>query len=239
MTVLPTGSKLQRPSFYEGADLNFLEIKKRVRNIVGDEAGVFIEDEELGYYVNDGYYDMCRRTKLLRSISTINIVNGTSEYVLPAGFINEKRVTINNLRIRKTTIESIDTMDPSKDDPAIKGDPMFYYFRGLFLGLYPTPIASITGGMKLDYVRLPAAVLAADGDIPELPADMHEDIVVYAIARCREQSEDFQVAQTKMAEYAGRANISTEQAQNLADTTYPSIRDVESEFDTWFTGPYI
>lgn len=219
--------------------MNFGDIKKRVRNIVGDETGIFIETEELDMYVNDGYNDVARRTKILRDIATINIVAGTAEYSLPSNFIMEKRVTIENLRIRKTTIESIDSIDRSKDDPSNKGNSLAYYFWGSKIGLYPTPASAITGGLKVYYVRLPLTALAADADIPEIPVDMHEDIVRYAIARCREQAEDFEIAQANMGEYAQRVAVSTEQAQNLTDTSYPAVRDIDSDYGYFgYYGPY-
>lgn len=216
--------------------MNLLQLKRRVRNIVGDEAGVFIEDEELLDYLNDGYYDMARRTKLLRDVSAINTVAGTAEYPLPAGFILEKRVTFNSTRIKKTTVEMIDQIDREKDLASNTGTPFNYYIWGLKLGLYPTPDQTEVGKLKLYYTRLPLVVLAVDADIPELPTDMHEDIVRYAVARCREQAEDYEVATSTMGEYTQRAAVSTEQAQNQTDTSYPAVRDIDSEMSPWHGG---
>lgn len=213
--------------------MNLGDMKRRVWNIVGDESGLFIEAAELVDYINDGYNDLARRTKLLRDVSSINVVSGTAEYALPAGFILEKRVTFRGSRIKKTTIEMIDQVDWDKDLTTNTGIPVNYYIWGLKLGLYPTPNVTEASALKLYFTRLPLVALVADGDIPELPLDMHEDIVRYAVARSREQAEDFEVAQSTMGDYSQRAAVSTEQAQNQTDTSYPAVRDIDAEWG-WF-----
>ncbi len=212
--------------------MNAADLRRRIQNIMGDDSGVFFETVDLYDLCNDAQMDIVRKTEILRTTSTISTIANQPEYALPADFIVEKRVTYLNTRMKKTTIDVVDDWLDSKDDPSTASTPTFYYIVGNKIGFYPTPVGAVANPIKVTYVKAPVA-LAADGDIPEIPVHMHEDIVRYALGRAREQSEQFEVAQAIMNDYDKRLGLSKDQAQSTAATTYPVIRDYDSvDMDT-------
>jgi hypothetical protein len=209
--------------------LNLGDIKRRARNIVGDESGVFLEDADLLDYANDGLVDLARKTEFLKTSTTISVVANTAEYALPADFIVEKRATLSGTSLRHSTLELLDQLDVGKDVAGNTDSPYFFYIWGNKVGLYPTPSTAVVNGLKIWYVQAPT-LLAADGDVPGLPIHMHEDIVRYVVARCREQADDLQGAGAAMGDYENRITLSKDQASNPDATSYPSIRDIDAGY---------
>lgn len=209
--------------------MTLLDMIRRVSNAMGDEAQVFIEKPDIIDYCNDGQMDICRNTEILRTSGLISTVNGTEDYPLPADCINVKRVTFNLSVLKELSIEEINVIDPDRDIAGNTGPPSYYNISGNRIHLYPIPNISAANNIKIFYAKTPVA-LVNDGDIPEIPSHMHEDIVTYAIARSREQAEDFQTAVTKMGEYKERMSSSKEDAFGGFGDSYPAVRDIEVDY---------
>jgi hypothetical protein len=207
--------------------MNVGEIRRRVKNIVGDESGVFIEDPDLLDYINDGQLDIVRRIHVLQTNATISTIVNTDLYAVPADFILEKRVTYLGTRMKKTSLEEIDSIDVDKDLTSNVGTPTWYYFAGNKIGFYPTPSSSVANPIKLTYVRAPTA-LALDADIPEIPVHMHEDIVRFCVLRAREQEEEASLLSYASQEYQTRLGISEDQAKAPTGSSYPAVRDIDA-----------
>lgn len=202
------------------------DIKRRVKNILGDDAGVYIEDVDIIDYANDGQMDIVRNTEILRTTGLISTVAGQAEYALPADFILAKRATYLLSKMSKTTVEEIDSMDLDKDTAGDTGTPQWYYISGNKIGLYPTPVGVVANAIRVTYVKTPTA-LVNDADIPEIPVHMHEDIVRYVIMRAREQEEDYYLLQSTSSDYTKRLALSSDQANAGESSSYPSVRDID------------
>lgn len=207
--------------------MNLGDIKRRVQNSVGDEAGVYIEGPDLVDYANDGQMDIARKTEILQTTALISTIINTDLYALPADLIRIVRVTYLNSDIRSTTLNEISQLDIDKDVAGNTGIPSLWYQAGNKIGLYPTPSAAVANSVKVTYVKSPVA-LAADADIPEIPVHMHEDIVRFCIWRAKEQDEDIFLLSSLAGEYEKRVTLSQEQAENYDNQTYPSIRDIDA-----------
>jgi hypothetical protein len=206
--------------------MNAADLRRRILNNIGDDAGVMFETADVYDFCNDAQMDIVRKTEILRTSVQITTVAAQSEYSLPVDFIVEKRVTYQGIRMKKTTIEEIDDWLDSKDDASTAGNPTFYYIVGNKIGFYPTPVGAVNNAIRVTYVKSPTT-LANDTDIPEIPVHMHEDIVRYVLSRAHEQSEQYDVAQAIMGDYDKRLGLSKDQAQNQAAATYPVIRDYD------------
>ena len=206
--------------------MNVGDIKRRVTNVLGDDAKLVFEDVDLFDYINDAQVDICRKTGLLSTVATVNIVANTDNYPLAADCIEVLRVTYNNNKLYKTTWQEVDMIDPTRDTGGSNGVPDHFYVIGNTIYIYPRPVSALAGGLKITYSRTPV-VLAADADTPEIPIAYHEDICLRVIAKGHEQVEDFQASGTKLAEYNSAVSLTQEQSQEGADETYPFIRDVE------------
>lgn len=207
--------------------MNLGDIKRRVQNSVGDEAGVYIEGVDLADYANDGQMDIARKTEILQTSALISTIANTDLYALPADLIRIVRVTYLNSDIRSTTLAEISQLDIDKDVTVNSGTPSLWYQAGNKLGLYPTPSAAVANVLKVFYVKSPA-LLALDADVPEIPLHMHEDIVRFCIWRAKEQDEDIFLLSSLAGEYEKRVTLSQEQAENMDGETYPSIRDIDA-----------
>lgn len=209
--------------------MNIGDIVRRVQNQLGDEAGVVIERGDILDYVNDAQTDISRRTDILRTTTTIPVVAGTEAYSLPITFISSKRVTWDGVALQSIAPEEIDVLDPNKDvaSTTSSGPPSYFWITGNSIHLYPIPNATAPSSLKVTHSKTPT-VLVADTDEPDIPVHMHEDLVRYAIARSREQIEDYQAAVSVMAEYEKRVASSSEQAQNQESDSYPAVRDIEA-----------
>lgn len=85
-------------------------------------------------------------------------------------------------KIRCSRLEDLTSLDAAW--PATPGTPKRYARIGADLvALYPQPVS--TALIQVTYARAPLA-LAADTDVPEIPASFHNELVNYAINRVRQ-----------------------------------------------------
>jgi hypothetical protein len=210
--------------------LNVGDIKRRVSNQLGDDSLVVFEGPDLVDIINDVQTDIVRKTHCLYTTSLISTVSGTEDYPVPVDLIEIDRVTYQGTKLRQTTFQELDQYDPDRDTTtsSSQGIPSHFHVEGNRLFLYPVPSTSVANAVKIGYTKSPAT-LVIDGDVPEIPTYMHEDIVVGVIARGREQVEDYQAAISKMSEYNQRVSLSVEQAESGSDESYPAVRDIETE----------
>jgi hypothetical protein len=122
----------------------------------------------------------------------------------------------NGAKVRPVTLTDLASLDPSwRTSP---GGPVRYASLGAdLLGIYQQPADGATA-LQVTYARAPVA-LAADGDVPEVPAEFHPRLVDYGIYRCRhveggqefEKSlkyfESFMDGATKYGAYVRARNI--------------------------------
>ena len=108
-------------------------------------------------------------------------------------------------KVRPARLEDLVALDPQWI--ASPGAPVRYAHLGADLvGLYRQPA---TGGVILyvNYARAPLT-LAADTDVPEIPAEYHPKLVEYAIYRCRqaEGADEFAKALPYLATFLDGAS---------------------------------
>ncbi len=86
-------------------------------------------------------------------------------------------------KVRPATLEDLAALDPNwRTSP---GAPVRYASLGADLvGIYQQPAGGGTV-LSVTYAQAPAT-LAADGDIPAIPAEYHPRLVDYGIYRCRQ-----------------------------------------------------
>lgn len=100
-----------------------------------------------------------------------------------ADWICPLRITdANGAKVRPATLTDLASLDPGwRTSP---GAPVRYASLGAdLLGIYQQPAGSGTA-LEVTYARAPVA-LAADSDVPEVPAEFHPRLVDYGIYRCR------------------------------------------------------
>lgn len=125
------------------------------------------------------------------NVGTADITNGSG---LPSAF-----QTPNKLRITTSGYEQV--LTPIQYDefvekyPSYENDdnstPRYWYMKGDSIEVYPAPDTAFT--VKLEYWKTPTE-LSADSDVPELPVDFREVLVLGALQRAYKTDDDFDQA---------------------------------------------
>ena len=86
-------------------------------------------------------------------------------------------------------------------DISVTGSPHHYYVDAGVIRTYP-----VGGTLSVRYVKTPAA-LALDADEPVFPDQWHEIVVLGAVRRAYQDSDDFQAAEAVRQEWAFQLEI--------------------------------
>lgn len=151
-------------------------------------------DDDLNEMLNEGLRYMARRVRRLRPdaftyIDTIDVVNGQNLYPLPVGFSGEQEVAV------KDTAASGGYRALDKEPYHIARDltsgDQVYFMLGRYLGVAPTPGASVAAGIRLTWS--PVLSMATDSDVPDLHLDLHMGIVyaakIYILGETKDETK--------------------------------------------------
>ncbi len=206
------------------------EIKQRVKRQFGDESGALIDDDDIIAWANEAQRDIIRKTRCLADSAYISVVAGTDSYDLPSNFLVAASVLLDGRKLTATTREEIDLLDPYRDTPDVIGDtPTRYYIWGQQLYLYPKPIADSTNGVRIFYAILPSTLIN-DDNIPEIPEQMHMDIVRYCLSMAKELNEDIDGAGRIRTEYENRIALSMDEAKGGNEESFPAVRCLPGDY---------
>lgn len=212
------------------------EIKSRVRNIAGDTNALQFTDAMLIEWINAGIRQCALDNLLLQKSGTVNTVIGTGNVVLPSDIMKMYSVSYNGSQLKGMTLQEFESQ--FSDGAAEQSDPTIYYVWANVLNLYPVP--SAVGTVKINYVRLPVAVVA-DADTPDLPVGYHDRLVDYCLAKVAEQDGDDNRYQIKMQEFSTGVAALKDHPEYDADL-YPMMvtSDRDSGYDSieygWYYG---
>lgn len=153
--------------------LTVAEMKARVNAHIRDADNVFVTATEILGWLNDGCHDLAARTRTIRREATGTQSDNT--LTLPTDFLEP-------ITLRLGDDDDVEFVD---DDVwwtwSDAGADLTHTIARVFganIDLYPTPAASTA--YVLRYISLPAE-LTADGDISELPANLHPKATLYAL----------------------------------------------------------
>lgn len=195
--------------------MNVGEIKRRVRVLFGDLSGAQIADEDLLRFINDGQVDVVRQTHVLSKKAETDVISSDGTYTLPSDFLVARRVTYNKTPLMRSSIEEIDRI--YRDHETSTGTSQYYYIVGRILHLVPTPSVDGSNNLDLWYAKTPLS-LVSDVDVPEVPETFHEDIVMYALALCKQTDDDYDVSSSIKAEYGVRVSESRSESNESQDS---------------------
>lgn len=168
--------------------MQLIDIRSEVLNC-GFDATLF-GSSRVNQYINNGYFNLIRRVDYYvdEATSDLPTVTGTALYPLPADFARVRSV-------RRTDVEqemvSAGLRDIDRSTPA-SGAPVWYALDAANIHLYPTPDNAYP--IEIRYWKLPAS-LAADTDVPTIPADYHNLLIYWAVAESYRAEDDHETAQ--------------------------------------------
>lgn len=203
--------------------MNLGEQVLRVQKLFGDTEEAQVDRAFIITALNDAQIDIARKTSVLLKRATSSTLNADSSYELPDDYIALQSVKLNGIRLKR---EQIRTLDELYEDLTLvsSGTPSLYYVDGRVLWFVPPPNTDGANDIEIRYIKRPTD-LEVDNDISDLPITFHEDMVRYALARCKEVDEQVEAAAYIMGDYENN-RISTSRNEVYDDdaSSYPSVR---------------
>lgn len=191
---------------------------------------------EITNYINDTINDIYNEYRLpfMQTTQAYTVTAGVSDITngtgLPADYsqaLDLLDFTAGQERIiLYKDIDYIDDLYADTDDTTIHpaGKPQYWYFYGQTPRLYPVPAGAYT--LSLRYYKHPTA-LSADADVPSIPSQFEELIVVGAAYRTMQVKDDYDTAavfENKYQELLQKLVVQSSQRQAGAPRQMPINR---------------
>lgn len=163
-------------------------------------------DEEITTYVNDAVNEACERAWLIEdrttpSVCAINLVVSQSSYPLHDAVVKVKRVTLDGVPLRETSIEQMDRQDAFWETRV--GKPRAYLLEGN-IGIRFDRLPAVVQSAALTVYRTPLVPLSADDQaaIPGIKTLYHLRLMpwVYRCALLKQDSELFDQSEAENQE---------------------------------------
>lgn len=202
------------------------QVKRTVRRLFGDEAGVQLEDLDIQRWVDDAQTAIVERNKVLKSVSTTSSVAGQAAYTFPSPLIVQvESITydgspLDNIEMH-TAQEMIQGSDPQQEE---SGTPTSWYEWGGSFVLYPKPDA--VKDITLYYTRYPTPITGDEAQLLDLPDKYFQAIVDYCLWKAYELDEDWQASQIKEGHFRVILEEQSEEEREAAHMTYPVVQTV-------------
>ena len=120
--------------------------------------------------------------------TSITTANGTAEYTIPADTLVLRRVTWNGVKLKKITLQELDTLEaPSYGGSLSTGNPTDYYEWGTVIGLYPTPTSAEQ--LKLWITKAPAEITSSSTAF-SIHQMFHHDLTDYLLWKMYDKDDD-------------------------------------------------
>jgi hypothetical protein len=172
----------------------------RVQNRVRDTSFAYAQIQQ---YLNDTLNDIVNTYRLPTALTnqvyvlTVDDSDITSGDGLPDDFSQVLDLTLTTSGYEKVipflSVNDIDRQYPDPDDGTVNpsGSPLYAYFTGNTLRVYPEPDVAYT--VRLRYYTK-ATELVADGDEPFLPSEFSEALVLGAAYRVMQVKDNYDQA---------------------------------------------
>lgn len=201
-------------------------LRAEVRALLGEATeGVFLDSElnaQLTRAQREVESDLLELDQsLLEATASSNIVAGTSEYALPAGVV--RKVNLVELDedgdgVFETKLDEFpiqDRVDHQAVDGLIVLVKKGFYLRADYIGIVPTPTASVTNGLRVWY-QAQATDFGNDASVCSLPVFLHELVVLGCCKRA--------ALKWDRAKFLSYAEMYAEQLAKIANSFTTRVR---------------
>jgi len=172
-----------------------VDVSDRVRTTFGDTSGAQVTDAMMIRWINDGQQEIINNNPVLKGTKYTNYTAGTTEYTFPSDsvqFIEAVYVDgrpIKNLSPQEYR-EYILEVDP--DLETTSAYPAIWYERNGVITFYPKATTTYTNGLKLEYVKTPAAINAiSSATYLTIPDRYLSHLVEYVLSQALELDENY------------------------------------------------
>ena len=203
------------------------DVYERVRSLFGDTSGAQITDDMVLRWINDGQQEIVNNNPILKDTKYTDVVAGQAEYTFPEDKVQYiEAVYVDGRPVRSMTPQAyreyILADDPGRT--ATAKYPDIWYERNGVVTFYPVPDTSMTDGLKLEYVKMPAKqVIISTSAYLSIPDRYLNELVNYVMTQALELDENYTGAQMKYNQFReglDRQNL----RENMAQISqYPQV----------------
>jgi hypothetical protein len=129
--------------------MDLATLLRRVKRQFGDEYNIIINDQDIFDWANEA------QMQIVRDTTSNDVTVSRAANTFPVGIsdrVKIKRVAINNKALSYTTLSELDLTDI---DSTSAGNPLYWYYTGGNLHLWPTPNPSDTYNVVVTYSKTP------------------------------------------------------------------------------------
>ncbi len=166
--------------------MTFLELRVLTSGLLDDVNNGYFTVAQVNTWLNNGQKEVQKIVNQafeghsIRCVQT-TLVNSQREYALPSDFKRLHRLEFiaSGSTIADYSLTRLQKITRNQQDmlPNNVGTPAGYYFQGNYIVLVPAPQTAWVMRMEYEYLL---ADMSADGDSPDLPAQYHEMVALYA-----------------------------------------------------------
>lgn len=211
------------------------EVFKSVTRQFGDETGGQIDINDIIRWINEGQFQIARRTGDLNGITNpaISVLVGIRTYDLPSDFF---KVTIGELdgkRLQLLSEAQLNTLYPNiSSSEAQQGVPKFFSIvaGGASLSkISLAPIPGSTGSLTVTYKSRPPIINASDDPL-SIAEEYHTTLVTFCLAKAKQLDGDDTGFATLTAAFKSEVAEDQHDGRNKDDETYPFIRASSGDY---------
>lgn len=158
---------------------------------------------EIKNYLNDAQNDVFNEYRLpfMQATQNYTLTAGTSDITngsgLPTNYVQALDITLTTSGYEKVLpyvdVSEVDDVYPDPDDTTVNPSnvPSNWYYYADTIKVYPVPNAAYT--LTLRYYKKPT-ILSSDSDVPDLPSEFEELLVVGAAYRVMQVKDNYDQA---------------------------------------------
>jgi len=172
----------------------------------------FWSDTELLRHLNRAELDFVNRTRLLEDSAQISLIQGRTDYPLPANWMST-RLVMHNLpdptgnpqwtRIYPSNLEKIAQEHPNflNSSTTAQGRPSRYYIWGNILNVVPAPDVTSSSTMMLFYKSKPIAIVDPDNQHVHIDDTLTEGLTAYILWKAWAKEKEMDLAESQKQTY--------------------------------------
>jgi len=198
------------------------DLTTRVQQRIRDTG--YSSTEIIGY-LNDAQNDIFNEYRLpfVQSIQPYTLVAGESDITngvgLPTDYVQAVDITLTSGGTQSVLpyvdVTTIDNFYPNPEDSVLHppGIPIYWYFYEETIRVFPAPVTGLT--VSLRYYKKPTE-LSADGDIPQVPSEFAEALILgaaYRVLQVKDNYDQAAILQNKFDEILQKLVVKYSQPQ--------------------------
>lgn len=201
------------------------DVIRQVARTFGDTDQIFITDQDYFDWINAAQREIVEKTEC--SLFTFPATASTYPIVAPTDMYKVRRVLYGTQVLNEIAIEKLDSV--GVDLSVRTAGPMYYYFRGSSVNLYPLQPNGDTTQVSFEYVQYYADVAATGASILT-PKVYDTDIISYVLGKAHERNENQAGYNQAMNRFNSNVSDDGDSSFNKS-TTYPIIGD--DPYEEW------